>query len=93
MDNTENAQLGAKMSGLEKKLDRILDNQTDQGKSIVRIEAYQSVYKEQLVRVSTDADELDSRLDVLNAKINKSIGALTAITFILPFAIRYFTIK
>ena len=90
MDNLEISQLGAKMSGLENKLDKILDNQIKQGESIVRIEAYQNGYKEKLHRVSEDADDLDNRLDILNAKVNKAIGGLTAVTFLIPFLIKYF---
>jgi len=90
MDNLEIVQLGAKMSGLENKLDKILDNQIKQGESIVRIEAYQNGYKEKLTRVSADADDLDGRLDILNAKVNKAVGALTAVTFLIPFLMRYF---
>ena len=90
MDNLEIVQLDTKMSGLEKKLDKILDNQIRQGESIVRIEAYQNGYKEKLTRVSEDADDLDNRLDILNAKVNKAVGALTAVTFLIPFLMRYF---
>ena len=91
--NNNNSQLGAKMNDLLKKLDKILDNQIKQGESIVRIETYQKTYKESLDSVKKYHEILELKFQVLNTKVNKAVGALTALTFILPFIIKFFGAK
>ena len=88
-----NSQRGVSMNDLLKKLDKILENQNEQGMSIVRIETYQKTYKETLLEVKKDHDTLELKFQVLNAKVNKAVGGLTALTFILPFLIKYFGAK
>jgi hypothetical protein len=36
-----------------------------------------------------EQSDQDKKIEAINAKVNKSIGALTAVTFIMPFIIRY----
>ena len=100
MSNKANTQIGAKMGDLERKLDKILENQVEQGKTIVRIETYQKTYRENLSEVKREHQDLENKfevytraidddLDIIRAKVNKAVGALGIITLIFPFIVKY----
>ena len=100
MGNKSKTQFGAKMGELDKKLDKILENQIEQGKTIVRIETYQKTSREDIVEIKKDHSDLENKveayvravdddLDEVKAKINKWVGALAVVTFIFPFIVKY----